>query len=468
MARPAPDGPRIGLDVAERLDGQAEMPGGNLGERRLVPLPVRFGADGDGHAAIRLEAHFGTLVRRTARRFEEAGDAETAQATSRAGFGAPRLEARGARHGGIEVGHEAAGVDRHAHRGPVRKRGDQVLPPQVRRIPAEHPRRRLDGALDDVVGLGLARAAIGVDRHRVGEGAAHIHGDRGNVVDAALRRRGGDHRRTGPISRQVGAEIGDHCHVECQDTARRVERDPRRRFDVAALRAHHEVFRTVGEPPHRALQAARCPQQQDPLGIEKVLHPEATADIGRVELDALGRNLEDELGELAADAMQPLPRQFEVHRVGGGIVARDPRARFERHDDDTIVRHIDLDDVRGVLHRRGDGGMVAAPHMIDEIARRLVPQGRRALCQCGAAIDDRRQWLVGDLDPLRRFARKLCTVGHHEADRITDMADAAHCQRRSRRHDQGRHGGKARHETQALSRQVVARRHEMHARHRDR
>ncbi len=120
---------------------------------------------------------------------------------------------------------------------------------------------------------------------------------------------------------------------------------------------------------------ARRPQQQDPFGIEEVLHPEAAADIGRAELDALGRHLEDELRELAADAVQPLPRQFEVHRVGRRVVARDAGARLQRHDDDAIVRDIDLDDVRGLLHRLGDGGMVAALHVIDEVARRLVPQG---------------------------------------------------------------------------------------------
>ena len=214
-------------------------------------------------------------------------------------------------------------------RGPVRERGDQVLPPQVGGIAAEQARRRLDGALGDVVGLGLAGAAIGVDRHGVGEDAAHIDGDRRDVVDAAMRRRGGDGRRTGTVAREIGAEVGDHRHVERQDAARRIEREPGRGRDVAALGAGDELLGALGDPADGPAELARRPQQQHPFGIEEVLHAEAAADIGRMKLDALQRHLEDELGELAADAVQPLPGQLEVHRPGRGIVAGDAGARLD-------------------------------------------------------------------------------------------------------------------------------------------
>ena len=47
----------------------------------------------------------------------------------------PAVSARAS--GGVEIGDEAARIDRHAHGGPVRERGDQVLPPQLGRIAAE-------------------------------------------------------------------------------------------------------------------------------------------------------------------------------------------------------------------------------------------------------------------------------------------------------------------------------------------
>ena len=49
MARPAADGARVGLHVAEGLDRQAEMARCDLRESRLVPLPVRFGPHRDRH-----------------------------------------------------------------------------------------------------------------------------------------------------------------------------------------------------------------------------------------------------------------------------------------------------------------------------------------------------------------------------------------------------------------------------------
>ena len=55
--------------------------------------------------------------------------------------------------------------------------------------------------------------------------------------------------------------------------------------DVAALCAGHELLGALGGPAHRSVQLARRPQQQDPLGIEEVLHAEAAADVGRMEMD---------------------------------------------------------------------------------------------------------------------------------------------------------------------------------------
>ncbi len=123
--------------------------------------------------------------------------------------------------------------------------------------------------------------------------------------------------------------------------------------------------------------------------------------------------------------MQPLPRQLEVHRISRRIVARDASARLQRHDDDPVVGHVDFDDMRSALHRRGDGVMVATLHVIGQVARRFVPQLGRTRLQRRAAVNNRRQRLVIDLDQLRRLARDLRAVGDDKADRIADMADTA-------------------------------------------
>ena len=179
-ARAAFDGARIGLHVADRLRSARPAGRPRSGHRRSRgpgrwircrprPSPCHRFRSAPPRPRWARRARFRGSSRRPGR------------AACRAlRLGPPRLEACrvGARHGGVEVGHEAARIDRHAHRRLVRERGDQVLPPELSRIAAEPARRGFDAALDDVVGLGLARAAIGIDRHRVGEGAAHVDRDR--------------------------------------------------------------------------------------------------------------------------------------------------------------------------------------------------------------------------------------------------------------------------------------------------
>jgi hypothetical protein len=193
-----------------------------------------------------------------------------------------------------------------------------------------------------------------------------------------------------------------------------------------------------------ALSAVQRPQQQDPFGIEEVLHAEAAADVGRVEVDALRRQLEHELGELAADAVHVLPRQLELQRIGRGMVVRDAGARLERRHDHAVVHHVDLDDVRGRAHRLGHDAGIALLQMKGHVARRLIPQRGRVLGECRASIDDGRQRIVVDLDQLGRVARDLGVVGHDEGHRIADMTHTIPCQCKARRHDQRldrRHAG---------------------------
>ena len=67
------------------------------------------------------------------------------------------------------------------------KAANDVLAPQLQRIHAELGSRDVDAALDQIVRLGLAGAAIGVDRRGVGEHAFGLKCDQRNVVDAAHR-----------------------------------------------------------------------------------------------------------------------------------------------------------------------------------------------------------------------------------------------------------------------------------------
>src|SRR5262249_23720902 len=57
------DGRRIPAHYGDPIERNAESVGGDLGERRLVPLPLRAGARGDDRVPGRVEPYRGSLVR---------------------------------------------------------------------------------------------------------------------------------------------------------------------------------------------------------------------------------------------------------------------------------------------------------------------------------------------------------------------------------------------------------------------
>ena len=153
--------------------------------------------------AVGIEADLGALVGRAARGLEKAADAEAAQLAPcrRRGAACRKVRNLRLRRGIVEVGGKTAAIDCHAQRAAMREFGDQVAPAQAHRVGAEPQGRDVDQPLDHIIGLGLAGAAVGVDRHRVGKGAAHIHEDCRNGVDAA-------HAGRRRIGRAAGAVRG--------------------------------------------------------------------------------------------------------------------------------------------------------------------------------------------------------------------------------------------------------------------
>ena len=135
-----------------------------------MALAVRLRANNERDAAIRLESDFCGLIWLAAGGFQEAGDAKPAQhpATLRAFAAAGETGPVCLLLGDVQIGDESAAVDQDAERAAIRERRDQVAPAKLERVHAELRGRAFDQALGQVIGLGLAGAAIGVDRHRVG------------------------------------------------------------------------------------------------------------------------------------------------------------------------------------------------------------------------------------------------------------------------------------------------------------
>ena len=101
------------------------------------------------------------------------------------------------------VGH---GLDRH-----------EIAPPDLGAVDPEHARRLVGEPLQHVAGFRPAGAAIGVGRHRVGEHAGRLHGDRRRAVDAGEQRAVDRARDGGAEGRDIGAEIGDGVDAEREE-----------------------------------------------------------------------------------------------------------------------------------------------------------------------------------------------------------------------------------------------------------
>ena len=243
----------------------------------------------------------------------------------------------------VEIGGEASGIDRDPEPALVREAADQVAPAQRDRVEREPPRSAVHEPLDQVIGFGLASAAIGVDRQRVREHAAHRHEHCRNFVHPAHCAGGRIGRAAGTIRRKVGPKIGYRLDIEREKATIAVQRQPPACVVVAALRRAHELLAALGDPFHRPAQPPRRPQHQHPFGIEEILDAKPTADIGRAHSDAFRRDVEHRIRKLSAKAVHPLSAQQQVEALRGGIVGADCGARLYRRGDQSVVDEINLD-----------------------------------------------------------------------------------------------------------------------------
>ena len=414
----------VRLPVQEAVDRQAEAVGGDLREAGLVALSIRLGAKQQRDLAVRFKTDFGALVRRAAGGFQKAGHADAAQQPTPPRLVAPSREA-GMVGGGqrdIDVGGELPAIDRRAHRRAMREHGHQIAPAQLDRVDPDDRRSGVDQPLDQVVRLRLAGAAIGVDRHRVGEYAVHLHEHGRQIVAPAHGIAGRVGGAAGAAGGHRRAQIGDGGDVQGQKLSLAVQPQAGAGYVVAAMCRGDEILAMPGAPFHRPGEPARRPKDQDVFRIEAVLDAEAAADIGAGNLDPLGRHAQDRVGQRLADAMHALAGQQQMEGFALPVVLPDGGAMFQRGDDDAVVDQFELDDMR----RRGEGGphggAIALLEAVGKVIRNIVPKPRNAWVHRGFGIDDAGQRIVVDRNQLGGVAGGGEAFGHDEGHGLADMA----------------------------------------------
>ena len=282
---------------------------------------------------------------------------------------------------------KAALLDRKPHRAGMGKPAKDVLAPQLQRIDAELARSEIDAALDQVIRLGLAGAAIGVDRRRVGEHAAGLEGDQRNVVDAAHRARHRHGRHDRRHRRDIGAEIGENFGLERQEAAIAVERQAGADQAVAAMDGSGKILAAIADPRDRAAEAARRPQHQHPFRIEHVLHAEAAADVGNADAKLVPADAKHAVGEQVADRVRAGGRGGQMQTAARRIELAQRTARLHRRGDDAVVDQFAFDDMGGVADRGFHRADLAAVELERDVARAPPARSTGASGRTASAIE---------------------------------------------------------------------------------
>ena len=197
----------------------------------------------------------------------------------------------------------------------VRKRIDEVLPPELGGILSGFTRCDFDNALDDERRLRAPRAAIGVDGRGVGVDRVDFAIDAWDRVLARKQRPIKIGRHGGREGREISAEIGDRMHAQAGDLAARVEREFGMRDMVATVRVREERLRPIRSPFDRPVDLLRRPRADRLLSIDKDFRAEAAPDIGRDDAKLMFRRKADKGRENEPRDMRVLARRIKRYRV---------------------------------------------------------------------------------------------------------------------------------------------------------
>jgi hypothetical protein len=234
-----------------------------------------------------------------------------------------------------------AGVVLQRHRRLVREAGDEVALADLVLPQVHFPGAARHQALQQVGGLGPARAAVGIDRRGVGEPGIDLDVDLRRGVLAGQQRGVEDGRHRGGEGRQVGAQVGVGVHAHGEELAVLVHRHLGVAHVVAAVRVGQEALAALAVHL-MAVELLGRPGQAHVLGVQEDLGAEAAAHVGRDHAHlVLGQAQHEGRHQQALD-VRVLVGHVQRVVVGAAAVAADGRARLDRVGNQPVVDQVEL------------------------------------------------------------------------------------------------------------------------------
>ncbi len=239
-----------------------------------------------------------------------------------------------------------------------------------------------------------------------------------------------DHRRHGAAERHEGAEIAEAADPHAQELAVASSASAASTILSRASSSLMWASLRVASPFHRPADAARGPQHQDDLRIDRAAQPVAAADVAGDQPQLGLGNLQRVAGDVVAEQPRPLEAAMQRVAAGAGVVLAGHAARLDRVGGDAVDDEPLLDDVRGAGEGRIDRGLVAGLIEIGLVVRAVVVELRRTRLERVARRHHRGPRRIVDRDALGRVARELERVGNHHRHRIADVQHAIDRDRR--------------------------------------
>ena len=440
------DDARVAMVDRHVIHRDAELIGQHLGERRLVPLPVRRRAGRGAEAAV---AFYRDLRILPAARPDRAGRTQAAHLDVHreaqaddpplGACGVPcrlKLFPAGRFQSAVERPGVIARVVQGAGLGPEREliRRNEVPAAQLGGVHAELARQHVHRPLDVVDPLRPSGAPIGIGRRLVREDLGQLGTDRREGVDAACHRHR-QRRDAGGQQHVVRADIGNDAHLQGEHTP-----IPRRgKINVgdraAAVDRRQERLGAILDPLDRQAEPFRQRGGDEFLAVDVDLGAEAAPNLRRDGADAVLPEA-NHLGDERSENVRGLRRRPDGHRLPARLVPGDDRravrwmtapgggspsaARWWRPHWRTPARSRCRP-----LHPLADAG--PDRHRSDaDVVRKVRMQHRRLAGHRLFRIDHRRERLVIDGDRVGRIARDVAVGGDHHRNRLADVADHVH------------------------------------------
>jgi hypothetical protein len=220
---------------------------------------------------------------------------------------------------------------------------------------------------------------------------------------------------------KVGAQVGRCRCPQGEEMTILVERQFGQRVVVAAMGVGQEGFAAVAGPLDRPADLLAGPDQRGLFAVEIDLGAETTAHVGRHHTQLVLGDAQHEGAHQQALDVRVLVGDVERVVVVGAAVAGVGATRLHRVGRQAVVAELQRGDVRRGLEGLGHAVLVAdAPQITLVVGRFVVHRGDGV--ERAGRIDDRRQFVVIDLDQFGCRLGLLVGFGHHHGDPIAHVA----------------------------------------------